>query len=379
MTGEAALIAAFSARSLAQSARRAGYVPLVADAFGDEDMADAAHGFRIIDGAMRTGFRAKPLIAALDALVAAAPTRPIGLVLGSGLEDKPRLVEILDRRYKLLGCSVGALRACKDPNVFFPLLDRLGIAHPETRTTPPVHSDGWLTKRIGGSGGRHVRRCSAHSRAKPRRYFQRHIDGKRLSMSAVVADGMIMDTTLNMTRQWCAPTTTHPFRYGGAVSLPWSGTAAESEMVAAMSKLSQSIKLKGLVSFDFVVADDTPFLLEVNPRPGASLDVMDDAEGSRFHAHVIACRGVQHSIRAPTAGQSARAAAVLHADRGDVTLGSIGWPNWAADRGKPGTRVARGQPLATVFADGPTADAAEALARARLVELESLIYETAKV
>lgn len=380
MTGEAVLIAAFSARSLAQSARRAGYVPLVADAFGDEDLLDAAHDVRVIDGAMRTGFRAKPLISALDALVAAAPMPPIGLVLGSGLEDKPRLVEILDRRYTLIGCNVSALRACKDPNVFFPLLDRLGIAHPETRTTPPDHADGWLTKRIGGSGGRHVRRCSTQARAKPRGYFQRCIEGQRISMSAVIADGVALDTTLDMTRQWCAPARAHPFRYGGAVRLPWSGTAAERDMLAAVSKLAQAFELKGLVSFDFVVGDDDmPSLLELNPRPGASLDVIDDAEGSRFHAHVLGCRTGRTATFPKSADHLAKAAAILHADKGQVTLGAMAWPDWAADRGAPGTRVALGQPLATVFADGPTADAAEALARARLVELESLIYETAKV
>ena len=47
--------------------------------------------FRVIDGAMQTGFTTKPVVAALDALAAAARVPPIGLVLGSGFEDKPRL------------------------------------------------------------------------------------------------------------------------------------------------------------------------------------------------------------------------------------------------------------------------------------------------
>ena len=187
MTGETVLIAAFSGRALAQSARRAGYVPLVADAFADLDTRAAAHALEIIPDAMRTGIRAKPLIAALDALVAAAPSKPIGLVLGSGLEDKPRLWDILDKRYGVLGCNAEAVRACKDPQIFFPVLDELGIAHPETRMAPPEHPEGWITKRAGGSGGRHIRVATAASRTRPRRYFQHLVEGERISLSASCA------------------------------------------------------------------------------------------------------------------------------------------------------------------------------------------------
>ena len=104
MTGATSvLIAAFSGRSLAQSARRAGYEPLVVDAFGDLDTQEAAADFRVLDGVMETGFRTKPLIAALEDLSRSASSKPIGLVLGSGFEDKPRLVAALASRFRLLG------------------------------------------------------------------------------------------------------------------------------------------------------------------------------------------------------------------------------------------------------------------------------------
>ena len=108
VTGDTVLIAAFSGRALAQSARRAGYEPLVADAFGDLDTRDAATAFRAIDGAMQTGFHTKSLIQALDALASAAPSPPIGLVLGSGFEDKPRLVAALAK--PISACSARTLR-----------------------------------------------------------------------------------------------------------------------------------------------------------------------------------------------------------------------------------------------------------------------------
>jgi predicted ATP-grasp superfamily ATP-dependent carboligase len=326
---------------------------------------------------MQTGFRAKPLLAALDNLVAHAPSQPIGLVLGSGLEDKPRLWDILDKRYGVLGCNAETVRMCKDPSVFFPLLDELGIPHPETRLHPPENPEGWITKRIGGSGGRHIRFASSASRAKPRRYFQKLIEGKRISASLVVSrEG----TSVSQSRQWTAPTPNQPFRYGGAVSLPNEDTAAQFSVLESSCEIAQQLNLRGLVSFDFVVADSKTYLLEVNPRAGATHDIFDDADGSLFNGHILACQGQKLVIQAgpETLHSIQRAAAILHADRGAITLGKFDWPEWAADRGAPGTHIPPGAPIATVFADAATSDAAEALARARLAELETLIYESSK-
>ncbi len=370
MAGEAVLIAALSGRALAQSARRAGYVPLVADAFGDGDMRTAAHDCRVIDDAMARGFRARLLIAALDELVAAAPTQPIGLVLGSGFEDKPQLWDVLDQRYGVLGCNGETVRACKDPLVFFPVLDQLGIAHPETRMTPPDNPEGWLTKRIGGSGGRHIRHCTEASRAGPKRYFQRFIDGERISTGAVVASGSI---SMMISRQWYAPSASRPYRYGGAVSLTDDSPSVRPSMLRCIEQLSRGIELKGLVSFDFVVDEAAAYLLEINPRPGATHDIFDDAQGSLLQTHMLACQAKEIEPRG-TVHDGSKAAAILHADRGAITLGQFDWPVWAADRGAPGTTIPLGAPVATVFADAETPDAAEALARGRLAELESLIY-----
>jgi uncharacterized protein len=374
LRGETVLIAAFSGRSLAQSARRAGYEPLVADAFGDLDTQAAAENYRVLDGVMQTGFRTKPLIAALDDLSRSADSPPIGLVLGSGFEDKPRLVAALASRFKLLGADTETYKACKDPRIFFPLLDKWGIAHPETQIQPPANPEGWISKRIGGSGGRHIRICEKLQRAKPRRYFQRQLTGKLISVSgAFLSPGVL----LTLTRQWIAPSSEYPFRFGGAVSAPQVDLGLRRQLVEGADAIGDAFGLKGLASFDFIIENGVPYLLEVNPRPGASLDVLDDGPGFFFRTHIAACLGNPFDPDLKVS-RSAKAIAILHADRGSITLGEIPWPDWSADRGRPGTFVLQGAPLATAFAEAPTADAAEALARARLAELEDLIYGHAK-
>ncbi len=375
MTGDTVLIAAFSGRSLAQSARRAGFRPLVVDAFGDLDTRAAAEDVRVIDGAMATGFRTKPVVAALSQLSQAARSKPLGLVIGSGFEDKPRLVAALASRFHVLGSSAETLSACKDPAKFFSLLDELGVPHPETQVAPPADASGWISKRIGGSGGRHIRDCSGHPRRRPRRYFQKKLYGTRYSVGALLAldqsrsDGR---TRFAVTRQWTAPALQMPYRFGGCVSMPDMDEALSKDLIASAGRVAERLNLVGMASFDFLVEGNVPYLLEINPRPGASLDVLDDAAGSMFADHVAACN--HRNIQSPQADQLPKAMTILHADRGPVTLGDLPWPEWSADRGPAGTFVPQGAPLASVFAEALTADAAEALARTRLAELEDLIY-----
>jgi predicted ATP-grasp superfamily ATP-dependent carboligase len=139
LTAETVLIAALSGRGLAAAARRAGFAPLVADAFGDCDTHDSAAAVRCLAEATRIGFRAKQLIAALETLAAEAPRAPIGLVLGSGFEDRQKLIASLARRFPLLGNDGETTAQTKRPAAFFRLLDTLASPTPKRDSSrPPI-------------------------------------------------------------------------------------------------------------------------------------------------------------------------------------------------------------------------------------------------
>lgn len=372
-TGEPVLIAAFSGRALAASARRAGFVPLVVDCFGDQDMRALATDSRCLPARIQVGFTARPLLAALEELAAAAPRAPIGLVLGSGFECNPRLVARLAERFKLIGNTAETIRRVKDPSEFFGTLDRLGIPHPETRLEPPPDPSGWLMKRIGGSGGLHIHRCPTQPRPDPRRYFQRQVPGEPISAMMLAGRSV----AFAFSRQWASPLRRRPFRYGGAVGWVSLDEDLEARIVDACLHVAPAFDLQGLLSFDFVVADGEPLLTEVNPRPGATLDVLDDDHGTLFAAHVEAVRGrdpasvLARQFRQPRP----KAAAYLYADRGTLTVPTFKWPTWSADRPSTGAVVGRGQPLATVIAESPTGAEAERLCRERLGLLSDMLYE----
>lgn len=376
MNPQTILIAAFSGRALTQAARRAGYVPLVADAFGDADTRAAAQDYVQMPDAVRLGFNAKPLIAALDTLVDRAPSAPIGIVLGSGFEDRPKLIDSLDKRYRLLGTKAETVAELKDPARFFPLLKQLRIPHPPTLLTPPDENESWIAKRAGAAGGAHIRHLSDLRSAHPKHYFQKRLAGTPMSVFAIASQGGV---AMELSRQWTSPSPRRPMRYGGAVIADYAETAHEDQMITAAATLIEMLDPVGLVSFDFIVQDGQAFLLEVNPRPGATLDIFDDIKGNVFRAHVEAGLGNGLWQERELPNVQSRASAILYADRGALTAGDIDWPDWAFDRPIPGALIPAETPIASVQSEGTSAEDAEALVRARLSHLSDLIYTNSQM
>ncbi|MGD9783788.1 MAG: ATP-grasp domain-containing protein [Hyphomicrobiaceae bacterium] len=371
MDAPSILIAGFSGRALAQSARRAGYLPLVADAFGDEDTRALALASEVVPGALQRGFRSKPLLGALSRLAARAPTPPIGLVLGTGFEDRPALIAELTRTFTLIGCAAEAVAAAKDPTRLFAVARDLGIPHPATDVTPPDSGRGWISKRVGGTGGTHIARCRATVAPRAGRYFQREETGEPLSMLGVVG----RTSAFAFTRSWLAPMPRRPFRFGGIAGSVDVEPDIEARLIETGLDLTRALGLVGLVSFDFLVTDEGPLLIEINPRPSASLDVLDDESGTLFSAHLAAFEtGDPAGVLAQRWQPRPRAIAYLYADDGAVTAPAAAWSEWTSDRPRAGTVIPLHAPALTVHAAAATPDTAAAEAVHRLGAAKAVLY-----
>jgi predicted ATP-grasp superfamily ATP-dependent carboligase len=361
MDSNAVLIAAASGRALAASARRAGYAPLVADLFGDQDTLAAAAAHIRVEPVNGHGIGADALLAAFETLAEAR--HPCGAVCGTGFEDRPDLLERIAQRWGLVGNSAETVRRTKDPLSFARLCRDCGIPHPEVSLAPPADMTGWLAKRAGGSGGVHIR-LTAGDRG-PSFYFQRCVAGMPVS-ALFLADGR-RAVVLGFSRQWSSPTPLRPFRYGGAAQPAGLGDDIERAMTAAIEQLGGAAALLGLNSADFLVDGSTFQLLEVNPRPGATVDIFEPPGGSLFAMHVAACRGTLPT--APPVYDEARAGAIVYVERSIAAMPDLPWPNWSADRPVAGSAVAAGGPLCSVFAGAPTAAAARTLVERRAAEI----------
>ena len=281
------LIAAVSGRQLAHAARRAGFTPLVADFFADTDTQAAAHACRKLGGDIASGMRRQTLLPALRALAARAPSPILGLVYGAGFEDRPALLTLIAKHWPLLGNTAATVARLKAPESFFTELDRLGIAHPATTSERPRKGAGWIAKRKGGAGGSHIA-PSRLQRDAGSIYYQERVAGRAVS-ALFLANGR-RARVLGFSEQWTAPTPRSPFRYGGAVRPASLRPSVARQMASAVAAIARSFAIVGLASADFLVDGDEALLLEINPRPGATLDIFDSGAKPLMRMHLEAIR-----------------------------------------------------------------------------------------
>ena len=359
------LIAAASGRALAAGARRAGYVPLVADGFGDQDTLAQAGGHVRVD--FMRPINGDRLIAALQALSDGRDCA--GIVCGSGFEDRADLLGTIGRRWPLLGNRPETIARVKDPLEFAATCRAAKIPHPETSLVPAADLGGWLIKRIGGAGGWHVAPADKSQARDADTYFQRRVKGQPVSVLLLCDGGRAL--ALGFTAQWTAPTQRHPFRYGGAVRPAPLSYDIEQALVAALNRFVAITPLVGLNSADFVVDCDAFQLLEVNPRPGATFDLFEPESASLFALHIDACKGML-----PASAPSYRAAmavAIVYAERDIAATPALAWPEWTTDRPTPGSRIDADQPVCSVFARCETAHEARQLVEERSAMVHALL------
>jgi len=370
------LLVALSARALAVAARRAGRRALVADLFGDTDTRASAEASLVVAGDFDTGFDAGALLAAAERLAPASSPRRAGLVYGSGLESRTDLMAQLAVGRRLFGNAPEVVARTKNPRAFFALLERLGLPYPEISYVPPPDAAGWLMKRIGGSGGGHVAPARTGATTGDC-YFQRRIVGLPVGVS-FLANGRNA-LLLGVSEQWSTP---NSFCFGGLLQPAAISGRVAAALPAVLEALTRELGLVGLNSLDLIIDGDGFHILEVNPRPGANLDIFD--RGDLFGLHVAACDGRLPTRWAPPA--QATAMAVLYAERPLRVPRRASWPDWVADRPAPGARIEGGAPICTVLAAAPSRAAVRAAIAARTAQVfsrlpadeESAMFATAE-
>jgi predicted ATP-grasp superfamily ATP-dependent carboligase len=375
------VVAGLSARALAEAAREGGWDVVALDLFGDRDTRRASRWWRPIGEPAR--LRIDPV--ALRAALAEAALLPdaAGWVPGGGFEGAPELLEAGGAALPCLAMAADDVRRLRRPDEFFGTLDRLRIGHPAVTATPPARADGWLAKRAGGSGGLHVR-PAAEAAADPSPppddlYFQREQPGTPMSAlfvadgerAAVVAINRLLIATLGGSRH----------AYAGAIG-PVCAPALERRLDAALAALVPAFALRGLASLDFVAdAQGHPWLLEINPRPSASMALHAGAwPGGLVRAHVEAVRG-----RLPPGPACRRAGVrgtrVVFASCGglvdDALSDALAATPHVHDLPAAGTRFAAGDPVCSVSAECASVDEVSRVLFARAARVLMILGDAA--
>jgi len=369
-------VAGVSARMLAEAAARDGYGVVALDLFGDADTRRASQQWHVIGAAGSLQIDEVRVLDALQQLVRQSGDAVIGWIPGSGFEARPELLEAGARLLPLIGTPADAVRRVRDPVEFFGVLDAHDIAHPSVRIDAPADAEGWLLKDARGTGGWHIRHAASIGDAfvaNAPLYFQRAMPGMPMSATFIANGEHAM--LLGINELIVRPMGARPHVYRGCIG-PVAVTADLARRVGdAVRVLSAAFGLRGWCSLDFMRDGDSIGVLEVNPRPPASLSLY--AQRGLIDAQLRACLQAELPPSEAFASRRVAGTEIVYARRA-LTLTPLGAQHLADrvdvhDVPVDGARFAAGDPICSLSASGDTAEQVRAsLGAARVALMHTL-------
>ncbi len=348
-----------SARGCAFSLLRAGCEVVTADLFADSDLRRVCPATQITDYPH----------ALADWL---AETTCDGWLYTGALENHPDLIDRMAKLRPPMGIRGDVLRRVRDPLLLQEVVRAAGLNFPETKPcdgSPPGDGD-WLHKTGQGGNGSGVSRLPNEPPTVG--YFQRFIRGE--SGSAIFVDGELRGITRQLIK--------NPFQYSGTLA-PWDFSSEIVDEFAMLGRVLSTMGLRGLFGVDFVFDDNRPWILEVNPRVTAAVEIVERVTGGNLLAEHLASFGMVVEapplITVPAAGKVilyAKQPLLISPAMSEQLLsrtGSLEAP-LLADIPHAGTEISVGEPILTVFARGETLENVEQDLRRQVLALENELY-----
>lgn len=278
------LILGASTRAAAFSAIRSGTKAVCADLFADEDLRAVAEVLRVDDypnGLAEVARR----------------RRGTPWIYTGALENFPDLVAEISKDCPLLGNPAEVIRQVRDPQVLIRTLRLSEVRYPEVRShlTPPVPDGRWMIKPRCSAGGLGVEVWNeATARARipgPDDLFQRRIEGR--VYGATYLAGLDRTLLLGVCEQLDERKSARPgpFVYNGSIGPMRLSSGVTSCIERCGERLATLFGLRGLFGCDYIVDEEQVWLIEVNPRYTASVEILEYAHKFPvFSWHNTVCR-----------------------------------------------------------------------------------------
>ncbi len=401
MSNRRILIIGGSTRAAADSVRRAGWEPVCADLFADQDLRMTAEVITVQN---------YPNSLPDDV----AHVRADGWFYCGALENSPKLLERILKKANfigpLLGTSPDGLGMLRNPVWLAKTLAGVGLKSLSvaSQSFPPEPNGTWLQKPLASAGGRMIRVWDESAAKIPfpePHYFQQIGAGIGASVIFRVDSGNIK--WLGSARELEAPTESAPptaFSYCGSFGpIDELLVPVEAKLRKIIQTLVEQVpSLEGMVGLDFRFHGDEVWLVEVNPRYTASIEVLELSLGrSLLNPQVGA--GQIDSIPFTLAEKSSStshfslganhqnlnqarivAKQILYASESFVAPDLRQFVNasdpWTiplmADVPVPGTFVERGWPICTVLASGENRHKLETIMKERLLVVREALRKS---
>ncbi len=290
-----------------------------------------------------------------------AATECDGWLYTGALENHADLVDRLAVSRPLYGHRGDILRPVRDPLRLQSVLGRHGIRFPTTvlaagPQAPPRH----IAKTCVGS--------------ERESYWQQFVEGT--SLSAVFRGPQLLGVTRQLVGEaWAGA---GQFQYCGTLT-PWP---LATRKLSALEQIGQVLHgqfdLTHLFGVDLVDDGDELWVIEINPRYTASMEVVEQSQAiSVFRADQTASPATSHG--ATCYGKVvlfAKAPLVVSARLSDTLLqqtGDLPWPT-IADIPNAGTEINTGQPVLTLFTKGSSCEEVMSRLRAGVEAMDRQLY-----
>jgi predicted ATP-grasp superfamily ATP-dependent carboligase len=368
MGRERLVIAGVSTRALAEAASAAGWECSSVDGFGDLDQKALVDNIGL---GRDLGLPYSP-----TAVVRAARRlhAPCAAYTGN-LENHPASVARLARGRELLGNPPATLVRARDFVELRRVVRAAGGRVPlsylpgETRARPAGRP--FLRKPLRGGGGQGIRELPAGARIARHELAQELIAGVPASVS-FLADGrrarlLGVARGLNGEPRFGAA----GYRYCGNLFPLAVPASVLDRLEAIVQAATRSFGLVGLNGIDFILRGDEPFVLELNPRHSASMELMQRAFlQDLFALHADACRGGLPA-KLPPLPAGVWGKAILWAHQALVAPDTRSWlgRDDVRDVPFPGEEIPAGAPICTVLGQAAHARACLALLENRAAAL----------
>jgi predicted ATP-grasp superfamily ATP-dependent carboligase len=333
------LIIGKSARMLVQAARAAGLKPLVIDLWGDQDMRGYAEESLLVPTLAK-----EHLMPAIAYFLNCYPVA--NGVYCSGFEQHPDSLIELNNRLLLFGNSPEVFAKLQDKPTLFALLESLFIPYPEVSFCPPGRKAAWLIKPAHNQGGVGIKRYRDNETIAPSDYWQKYQEGQPHSV-LFLADGK-RSQVVGFNRQWTvALNARDEFMFSGIINSTDLSDKQKSRISAWLDQLIPALSLKGLGSLDFIQSGDDSYVLEINPRPPASMQLYDC---DLFVKHIAACQGKLLDYQPNQPGFTGYQ--IVYAQNEIQIPHGFEWPDDAVDTPTAGSKISAGQPICSMIMRG---------------------------
>ncbi len=359
------LVVGFNARPIAVSAKRLGLNVFVVDYWGDADIYKYVDEVLIVCELLKeTNIEKKYTDLFLELAQKLIEKHQIDFILvGSGFDDQPQMWEKLNKMVPIIGNDPKILKKSRDKIKIFSEAKRLGIPSPNSIIVKNAEDAKEAAKSMGlpvivrpmrGGGGQGINLAKNLNEVEKlfqllsnqrKIIIQEYIKGIDASCSLISSGKSATTISVNEQLIGISSLGAKDFIYCGNIVPLTAKEKVCGKIKMSSETLCKLLNLKGSNGVDFVINNDEPYLMEINPRFQGTLECVQMVTGlNMVEAHIKACHGILPKKTPPSKGYTVKN--ILFAKH-DFVMPEITIPE-VFDITKPGTIIKKGTPVCTI-------------------------------